>query len=255
LKNVVKDKLRTGDKVLGGFIGIYSPNLVELMGYTGFDFVVIDDEHGAFSHSELENMIRTAESVNVVPIVRVSYDPSSIQKALDRGAKGVQVPMVNTKEDAKKAVQLAKFPPIGTRGAAYSHRAARYGKDSGKPFLDDSDDNILVIPHIETLQAAENFEEIISVEGIDVAFIGTTDLSVNMGYKAEGPKNPEVQKVVNEIYRKAKEKNFTVGTVAADSSGARKSFEKGANYVGVIAISVILKSLEQVVKASISKNI
>jgi 4-hydroxy-2-oxoheptanedioate aldolase len=254
LENAVKEKLKNGEKVLGSFIGIYSPNLVEIMGYSGFDFVVIDDEHGAFSHSELENMIRTAESVNVVPIVRVSYDNSSIQKALDRGAKGIQVPMVNTKEDAERAVRKAKFPPRGTRGAAYSHRAARFGKDSGEEFLDASDENILVIPHIETLAAAENFKEIISVEGIDAAFIGTTDLSVNMGYKSEGPKHPEVQKVVSKLYREAAEENVIIGTVAADSAGAEKAFEKGANYVGIVAISVILKSLEQVVEASKFKN-
>ncbi|WP_408008289.1 HpcH/HpaI aldolase family protein [Pseudalkalibacillus sp. A8] len=250
MENAVKEKLSNGEKVLGSFIGIYSPNLVELMGYSGFDFVVIDDEHGAFSHSELENMIRTAESVNVVPIVRVSYDNASIQKALDRGAKGIQVPMVNTKEDAEKAVQKSKFPPRGTRGAAYSHRAARFGKDSGSEFLEASDEKILVIPHIETLEAVENFKEIMTVDGIDMAFIGTTDLSVNMGYKSEGPKHPEVQKVVSDLYRKAAEENFKIGTVASDSTGAQRAFLKGASYVGVVAISVILKSLEQVVDAT-----
>ncbi len=240
--------------MLGSFIGIYSPNLIELIGYSGFDFVVIDDEHGAFSHSELENIIRTAESVDVVPIVRVSYDRSSIQKALDRGAKGIQVPMVNTKQDAERAVQKAKFPPRGTRGAAYSHRAARFGKDSGKAFLDASDENILVIPHIETLEAAENFKEIMSVDGIDLAFIGTTDLSVNMGYKSEGPKHPNVQKVVNDLYRKAAEERLKIGTVAASASGAQHAFKKGADYVGIVAISTILRSFEQVVKASKIKS-
>jgi 2-keto-3-deoxy-L-rhamnonate aldolase RhmA len=251
VKNEVKRKLTNGEKVLGCFIGTYSPNLVELMGYAGFDFIVIDDEHGAFSHSEIENMIRSAESVNVVPIVRVSYEPSSIQKALDRGAKGIQVPMVNTREDAEKAVQKAKFPPRGSRGAAYSHRAARFGKDSGKTFLDESDENILVIPHIETLEAVENFSEIMSVDGIDLAFIGTTDLSVNMGFKEEGPKHPEVQKVVNILYKKAKEKNIMIGTVASDSSSVQDGYERGATYVGVVAISIILKTMEKIVKENI----
>lgn len=248
MKNEVKQKLTNGEKVLGCFVGTYSPNLVELIGYAGFDFIVIDDEHGAFSHSEIENMIRAAESVNVVPIVRVSYDPSSIQKALDRGAKGIQVPMVNTREEAEEAVKKAKFPPRGLRGAAYSHRAARFGKDSGKPFFDASDENILVIPHIETLEAAENFTEIMSVEGIDLAFIGTTDLSVNMGFKEHGPKHPEVQKVVNKVYKIAKAKNIMIGTVAADSSNVQDAYTSGAKYVGVVAMSVILNTLEKIAK-------
>ncbi|WP_299742207.1 HpcH/HpaI aldolase/citrate lyase family protein [Rossellomorea sp. y25] len=246
--NRVKDKLRSGERVLGSFIGFYSPNFIEMIGYAGFDFVVIDDEHGAFSSSELENMIRTAESVDLVPIVRVSYDPSSIQKALDRGAKGVQVPMVNSKEDAIKAVKRAKFPPLGTRGVAYSHRAARYGNQGGKAFLDSSDENILVIPHIETLEAVENIGEIMGVEGIDVLFIGTTDLSVDMGFKEEGANHPEVQGVIRNLYQTASENNVAIGTVAADSTGAQQAFEKGANYVGVVANSVILKALQIVVE-------
>ncbi|MGM0751744.1 MAG: HpcH/HpaI aldolase family protein [Bacillota bacterium] len=246
--NPVKDKLRSGEKVLGSFIGFYSPNFIEMIGYAGFDFVVIDDEHGAFSPSELENMIRTAESVDLVPIVRVSYDPSSIQKALDRGAKGVQIPMVNTREDAIKAVKRAKFPPLGNRGVAYSHRAARYGNEGGKAFLDSSDENILVIPHIETFEAVENIEEIMGVEGIDVIFIGTTDLSVDMGFKEEGAKHPEVQGVLRTLYEKASEKNVAIGTVAADSTGVQQAFDKGASYVGVVANSVILKALQIVVE-------
>ncbi|MGM0852629.1 MAG: HpcH/HpaI aldolase family protein [Bacillota bacterium] len=248
--NPVKEKLRSGKRVLGSFIGFYSPNFIEMIGYAGYEFVVIDDEHGAFSPSELENMIRTAESVDLVPIVRVSYDPSSIQKALDRGAKGVQIPMVNTRDDAIQAVKRAKFPPLGTRGVAYSHRAARYGNEGGKAFLDSSDENTLVIPHIETLEAVENIEEIMGVEGIDIIFIGTTDLSVDMGFKEEGANHPEVQEVLRILYEMASEKNVAIGTVAADMTGARQSFENGANYVGVVANSVILKALQGVVKGS-----
>ncbi|MBO1909821.1 2,4-dihydroxyhept-2-ene-1,7-dioic acid aldolase, partial [Microvirga sp. 3-52] len=106
--NTIKEKIQNGQKVTGIFIGIYSPAIVEMCGYAGFDFIVIDDEHGAFSYSELENMIRTAELVNLAPVVRVSYDDASIQKALDRGAVGIQVPMVSTKEEAIQVVNKAK---------------------------------------------------------------------------------------------------------------------------------------------------
>ncbi|MGG1686813.1 HpcH/HpaI aldolase family protein [Pseudalkalibacillus sp. NRS-1564] len=248
MNNLVKEKLKNGERVTGCFIGMYAPNIVEMIGYSEYDFVVIDDEHGAFSTSELENMIRTAESVHLVPIVRVSYDPSSIQKALDRGALGIQVPMVNTKEDAERAVEMAKFPPLGTRGAAYSHRAARFGTDKGKAFLDQSDEHILVIPHIETKEAATNFKEIMDVEGIDLAFLGTTDLSVNMNYKEEGPKHPEVQKVVDDLYEIARENHYKIGTVAGDAESAQKAFDKGADYVGIIAVSVMLDAFKNVSK-------
>jgi 4-hydroxy-2-oxoheptanedioate aldolase len=248
MHNRVKEKLKNGKKVLGSFIGFYSPNLVEIMGYAGFDFIVIDDEHGAFSQTELENMIRTAESVDLVPIVRVSYDPSSIQKALDRGAKGVQIPMINTKQDAITAVKRAKFPPVGTRGVAFSHRAAHYGHQGGESFLNQSDENILVIPHIETHQAVENIEDIMSVDGIDAIFIGTTDLSVDMGYKQQGAHHPNVQQTLQHLYQKALVKGMPIGTVAADSKGTQQAFEKGNTYVCVVGNSVILNAFKGVVE-------
>ncbi|MBL3641620.1 HpcH/HpaI aldolase family protein [Peribacillus frigoritolerans] len=248
--NAIKEKIKRGEQVLGAFLGINSPPIVEMLGYAGFDFVVIDDEHGAFSASELENIIRTADSVGVVPIVRVSYDPSSIQKALDRGAKGVQVPMVNTKEEALEVVKRAKFPPYGNRGVSYSTRPARYGKDGGKPYLDESNENVMIIVHIETLDAANNFEDIATVPGIDLAFIGSTDLSVNMGYQLEGASHPEVQRVIDELFIKGKELDMPIGTVASNSAAANAAFDKGAQYVGVILNNVITTALNDVVSAS-----
>jgi 4-hydroxy-2-oxoheptanedioate aldolase len=250
MKNSVKEKVKRGEQVLGAFIGIYSPPLVEMLGYAGFDYVVIDDEHGAFSSSELENIIRTAESVGLTPFVRVSYDQSSIQKALDRGAKGIQVPMVNTKEDALEVVRRAKFPPYGDRGVSYSIRPARYGKDNGKPYLDECNENILIIVHIETPEAASNFEDIVSVDGIDLAFIGSTDLSVSMGYQLEGAGHPEVQKVINDLFSKGKEFGVPIGTVAGNGGAALNAFDKGAQYVCVVLNNVITSALSEVVSMS-----
>lgn len=247
--NSLKKKIQDREKVVGVFLGIYSPSIVEMIGYAGYDFIVIDDEHGAFSYNELENMIRTAELVNLTPIVRVSYDQSSIQKALDRGAQGIQVPMVNTKEDAIQAVKKAKYPPLGERGAAYAHRAARYGKDAGRHFIEKSNENILVIVHIETPTAVENFEEIMSVDGIDMAFLGSTDLSVNMGF-LEGPKSPEVQEKISLVYEKAKKLNVPVGSVAANQKVMYEEIEKGAVYIGVVGTSVISSALSSFIQQS-----
>jgi 4-hydroxy-2-oxoheptanedioate aldolase len=250
MKNALKEKIKHGEQVLGAFLGIYSPPLVEMLGYAGFDFVVIDDEHGAFSSSELENIIRTADSVGLTPIVRVSYDPSSIQKALDRGAKGVQVPMVNTKEDALEVVRRTKFPPYGDRGVSYSIRPARYGKDSGKSYLDECNENIMIIVHIETPEAANNFEDIVSVNGIDLAFIGSTDLSVSMGYQLEGASHSEVQKIINDLFIKGKELKVPIGTVASSSSATNDGFEKGAQFISIVLNNIITSALNDVVSTS-----
>ncbi|MDT8862149.1 aldolase/citrate lyase family protein [Alkalihalobacillus sp. MEB130] len=247
MNNPIKQKLINGEQTLGAFIGIYSPSIVEMLGYAGFEFIVIDDEHGTFNHSELENMIRAAECVGMVPFVRVSYDSSSIQKALDRGAKGIHVPMVNTKEDAEQIIRKAKFPPVGQRGAAFSTRAARFGKETGEKYLNDSDRDTLIVVHIETQEAVDNFEDIMSVEGIDVAFLGPTDLSVNLGFPNEGANHPEIQRIANDLYQKGKNMGIPIGTIAPNADVARNEFNKGANYIGVVATAVISNSFSKVV--------
>lgn len=249
MNNPVKQKIRNGQQSVGAFLGIYSPEMVEMLGYAGFDFIVIDDEHGAFSQRELEHMIRVAEVVNLVPIVRVSYDPSSIQKALDRGAKGIQVPMVNTKEEAEQVVKRAKFPPVGQRGAAFIIRPAQYGKVGGKEYLDAADENTLIIVHIETPEAVANFEEIISVPGIDIAFIGPTDLSISMGYKEAGAEHPEVQKAINQLYEIARQKNVPLGTIASSAEGVSQELQKGTAFIPVVTTSVLMSAFSNVVSA------
>lgn len=239
IKNIVKEKLLNGENVVGCFLGFYSPEIVEIMGYSGYEFIIIDNEHGGFTCEQLENTIRTAELVGLATIVRVSYDPSSIQKALDRGAMGIQVPMVNNRQDAELVVDRVKFPPVGKRGTAFSPRAARYGFDSGKKYMDKADDNILTVVHIETAEAIENFEEIVSVQGIDVAFVGSTDLSASMGYRKEGASHVEVQKALDNCLKIGKKLNVPVGLPAGNIGAAVKGLSKGASYIGLVGNSII----------------
>ena len=248
MKNIVKQKLRNQENVLGTFLSINSPSLIEMMAYAGVDYVVIDDEHGAFSASELEGLIRTADGVGITPIVRVSYDPSSIQKALDRGAHGIQVPMVNTKVQAEAVVRQAKFPPLGDRGVSYSIRPARYGMDKGSKYLEECNDNILVIVHIETEEATRNFEEIIAVPGIDMAFIGSTDLSVNMGHYDDGANATEVKSIIDNLYSIAEGSDIWMGTVAPNGVQAKEAFSKGSLYVCTVLNGIISNAMKQTVQ-------
>lgn len=240
--NKVKEKIQKQELTQGAITSLYSPALVEMLGYAGYEFIVIDDEHGAYSGSEMEDMIRTSQLAGIVPIVRVSYDASSIQKALDRGAFGIQVPMVNTVEDAEKAVSLAKYPPRGSRGTAFSMRAAGFGFLNNGQFMDDSDDNILVTVQIETMEAVEHFKEIMSVPGVDMAFLGPTDLSVNMGYK-KNIGGPEVQETLDSLYEQAKEMNVPIGTIATSQAKTEAVTKKGAVFVSLVLTTLIKKSL------------
>lgn len=254
MQNELKRRLENQENVLGTFLSINSPSLVEMIALAGFDFVVIDDEHGAFSSSELENLIRTADGVGLTPIVRVSYDSSSIQKALDRGAKGIQVPMVNTKKEAEDVIRQAKFPPFGERGVSYSIRPARYGLDKGSGYLESCNENLLVIVHVETVESATNFEDIVSVPGIDMAFIGSTDLSVNMGYYNDAS-HPHVQEVIDRLYTQAKQQGTWMGTVAANGQQAEAAFFKGSRYVCTVLNGIMANAMKQTVEDGLSKNI
>lgn len=173
----LKNKLSSGEIIVGGFINFYAPDVIEMMGVNGCDYCVMDNEHGCFSPNELVNMIRAADSVGMSSIVRVDYDNSSIQKALDMGAEGVQIPKVNTKEDAALAVSRAKYPPQGDRGVGFSSRSARLCKMKKDEYLQYSNDNVLVIVQIETPESIDNIDDILSVPGIDIAFLGKMDLS------------------------------------------------------------------------------
>jgi 4-hydroxy-2-oxoheptanedioate aldolase len=251
VKNLVKQKLRDGEIVKGCFLGFHSASLVEILGLSGFDFVVIDNEHGSFSWGEIEDMVRAAEIVNLTPIVRVAYGPSDIQKALDRGAMGIHVPMVSSKEDAENVVKKAKFPPLGERGTAYSVRSAKYGKNIGQAYLQESNEEILVAIHIETPQAVENIEEILSVRGIDVCFIGPTDLSVTMGYGKEGASHPQVQKAINDVLEKALSMGMPVGTLTGNAAGVKDRVQWGARYIAVGITPVLFSAFESIVKVEL----
>ncbi|MCP1146779.1 HpcH/HpaI aldolase family protein [Lysinibacillus endophyticus] len=243
-----KADLTSNEKIAHGmFLGVYSPALVEMCSYAGFDFIIFDNEHGAFSDRDLEEMIRTADAVDLLSLVRVSYDESSIQKALDRGAKGIHVPMVNSKLDALKVIQKAMYPPLGNRGVAYSHRAAKYGQLSGRQYLQQSNEDIFVAIHLETYEAFKNIDEILQVPGIDLIFIGLTDLSVDMGYP-NNSNHPEVQAVVEQIYQKAKQANIAVGEVASNEETAQKAVDRGAKYVALVGVNYVMNALKKYVQ-------
>ena len=181
----LKNKLSSGEIIIGGFINFYAPDVVEMMGVNGCDYCVLDNEHGCLSPNELVHMVRAADSVGMSTIIRVDYDNSSIQKALDMGAEGVQIPKVNTKEDAMLAVKKAKYPPLGDRGVGFSSRSARLLHMEKNEYLKYSNDNVMVIVQIETPEAIESIDEILSVPGIDIAFLGKMDLSSAIGMPGE----------------------------------------------------------------------
>ena len=175
-----KEKLRK-ELLAGTFLNLGSSNTVEIAANVGFDWLLIDLEHGSGSYADLQRMLMACRGSSAAPIVRIrSVDADSVKFVMDSGAAGIMFPYVSTPEDAKRAVQFMKYPPVGTRGVAGIIRATDYGRD-WKNYFTTSNQKSLVVVQIETSEGVEAADNIAAVEGVDVLFVGPLDLSVNLG--------------------------------------------------------------------------
>ncbi len=184
-ENSLKQSLAAGRVVCGMAVMSRSPIMVEILGYSGFDFCFIDTEHVPIgSDLTLEHLIRAAEASGILPVVRVKENREHyIRNALEAGAQGVVVPHVATREDAERAVSYARFPLRGIRGADPTVRSARYrsGEFNWEEFIRQSNEEAMVIPLLEDKEFLANLDEILSVEGLDAVCFGPTDYALSLG--------------------------------------------------------------------------
>jgi 4-hydroxy-2-oxoheptanedioate aldolase len=174
-----------------------SPQIVEMLGFAGFDWVLIDCEHGSIGPGDVELMAMACDAAGITPIARPKTNAASdIQGVMDRGVMGVQVPHVNTAEDARRAVAAVKFGPGAARGLAAGTRPDNWGLGVRMPdFARAANAQSLVCVQLEHEEAIRNVSEILKVDGIDVFFIGPSDLSQSMGFPGD-PKAPPVAKAI-----------------------------------------------------------
>jgi 4-hydroxy-2-oxoheptanedioate aldolase len=174
-----------------------SPQIVEMLGHAGFDWVLLDCEHGSLSLADVEVMAMAADAVGITPIARPrSNSTTDIQRVMDRGVMGVQVPHINSAEDAQHAVSAVKFGPGAGRGLAAGTRPDDWGLGARMAdFTASANEQSLICVQLEHEAAVSNADEILKVEGIDVFFIGPSDLSQSMGH----PGNPGAPVVVKAI--------------------------------------------------------
>lgn len=178
--NILKDKLRTKQLTIGSWMSLGYPAIAEIMAKAGFEWLVIDMEHSAISINQCQELIRIVDLCGSSPLVRIGENnPLLIKRAMDAGAHGIIVPMVNSRADAEKAVSALKYPPHGTRGVGLS-RAQGYGTSFNK-YKKWLEEESIVIAQIEHIRAVENLEEIAAVEGIDAFIVGPYDLSGSLG--------------------------------------------------------------------------
>jgi 2-keto-3-deoxy-L-rhamnonate aldolase RhmA len=229
--NRMKEKLRAGEPVYGVSVMIPSPQIVEMLAAAGFDWVLLDCEHGTITLESLELMAMAAEASGITPIARpVSRSAEHILQVLDRGVMGVQVPHVNTAEDAREVVAAVKFHPLGKRSIAAGTRAAQYDAHGTlADFVKRANDTTLIAIQLEDREAIENIDELLKVDDIDVFFIGPSDLSQSMGFPGN-PKAPVVAEAIESSFRKMVAAGRTPGTPATAENLAGV-LDKGVRYI------------------------
>lgn len=217
-ENTLKKKLQAGKAVFGCMITFPSAPVVEMLGHLGFDWVLIDNEHGSITVENSEDLIRAAEISNTAPIVRpVGNRPDLIAPFLDRGAWGVQVPHVNTAVEARAAVTAVKYYPEGERGIFSGSRPANFGfaGNTGE-YVKEANANTLVCLMLEEVEAIDNLGELVAVDGVDVYFIGSGDLSQSMGYPGQQT-HPEVQEQMEKGVKIIRDAGRIAGVSCPDS--------------------------------------
>lgn len=219
MTNRMKAKMARGEPALGCSLMFPSPQLVEMLGHAGFDWVLLDMEHGSLSPADVEVMAMAADAVGLTAIARPrSNGAADIQAMMDRGVAGVQVPHVNSAADARRAVSAVKFGPGAARGLAAGTRPDRWGLGARMPdFTAQANAHSLVCVQIEHAEAVANIEEILAVEGVDVFFIGPSDLSQSMGFPGD-PGAPPVAAAIEGSLARIRAAGRTPGMPATAES-------------------------------------
>lgn len=238
--NGLKKRLKGGEKLFGAWIETGSATNVEILGHLGFDFLLIDLEHGEGDLGALIAMLRAAKAAGTPAIVRVPWnDPVYLKRVLDSGVDSLMIPMVETAAEAAAAVRACRYPPQGTRGyAAGIVRASHYGLDEG--YRQRINDDLLIILQVETARAVHNSAAIAAVAGVDVVFLGVNDMAASVGLM-EQLDHPEMRALIAETERVLGSQGICRGTVPHAGATWQQLFDGGYQLVPVASDTGLLR--------------
>lgn len=240
---------------IGSWITLSHPSIVEILADANFDWLCVDMEHSVTDYYQAQQLIATIQSKGIKAFVRVGENNSRIiKRVLDAGADGIIVPMVNTKDDAKKAVESLKYPPNGKRGVGLA-RAQKYGFDFDN-YKDNVADDIKLIVQIEHIDAVKNLEEILSVNGVDGTFIGPYDLSGSMG-KPGNYNDDDVKKILNQYEEIVKKHDKLIGfhVIQPDYKLVLEKIQQGYNFISFSLDTLFLGSIARNQMENLKKNL
>jgi 2-keto-3-deoxy-L-rhamnonate aldolase RhmA len=229
--NLLKQKLHQGAVTAGLWVTLESPTITEIAVSLGFDWVVVDAEHGHLDFKEIVEHVRVTRNSGTTALVRVQeIEQGLIKRVLDLGAEGILVPQVQSAAEVEQAVRFAKYPPRGVRGVG-GERATAWGLGL-KTFTRKADQETLVIPLIETVGAARDLDAILAVPGVDAIFLGPADFSSSAGYLGEW-EGPGVAQQLLQIKDKARARGLPSGVLATDLANARLRRDQGFQLIGL----------------------
>ncbi len=227
-----KERLTSGALVVGTMVSeVRNPNVAHLLARCGFDFMVIDNEHGSYSDETVSDMIAGARGANIPVIVRIpEIRRATILKPLDAGAAGLLVPMVDTAEQAAEVVRHAKYPPQGQRGAALRRPQRLDGRVDAAAYLAQANRDTFIAVQAETRIAIDNVESIAAVEGVDCVFAGPFDLSVDLGHPGKG-NHPDEVAALDRMTAGCRGQGKIAGTLMFDAAMLTGWIHKGMRFV------------------------
>jgi 4-hydroxy-2-oxoheptanedioate aldolase len=242
-ENRLRTLWRNDQAAVNGWLAIANSFSAETMAHQGWDSLTIDLQHGVIDYQAMVTMLQAISTTDTVPVVRVPWlEPGIIMKSLDAGAYGIICPMVNSREDAQKLVAYSHYAPRGTRSFG-PVRATLYG---GADYPSQANDTVVVFAMIETAQALDKLDDILSVEGLDAIYIGPSDLSLSLGCKPVfDDVDPQAAQAIDHIIERAKAHGVQAGIHNGRSDVALARIAKGYRFVTLSSDARLLASGSQ----------
>jgi 4-hydroxy-2-oxoheptanedioate aldolase len=233
-----KKQLRSGSPKFGLFVNSHSPTVAEQLAHSGYDWLLIDTQHGPMGYEKLSAMLSGVSNGGAKSMVRVGgyADRPGIQQSLDLGADGVLIPYINTAEEARQAISCARYPTVGTRSVYFPQRSMN--KDGLLGYAGAANNNIVVALQVETADCIKNIAEIAAVPGVDILFLGQNDLCMSMGLyeKYEFPHmytSPELGAATEKLVAEARKSNVILGLFLFGTSRVGEFLDKGFSFISI----------------------
>ena len=236
--NKFKQGMKNGEPQIGLWMGLCSNIVAEIVGYSGYDWLLIDGEHAPNEPASVLAQMQAMATGTASAIVRPAWnDATMIKRFLDAGAQSLLIPYIETAEEAESAVAAVRYPPRGMRGVATSTRANRFSRV--KDYFDHAEEEICLLVQVETQKGYDNIDAILAVDGVDGVFVGPSDLSAGLGHLGN-PGHPDVQAAIMDINKRCQAAGKPAGILAPVEADAKRYLEAGFMFVAVGADTGLL---------------